>query len=277
MVKPTQGLGRQMSQDEIDWDFILAHFPLQAESLSTLEERMGYQFKNIHLMYEACTHASAHVAYPWNRVQERERRHFEKLECLGDAVTDLIVTDLLWRTNLIGSEGALSRIRASLVNEASLAKIAVEIALEQCLMMSFGEDKSGGRQRASLQADALEALIGAVYLDGGFDPAYRLVRKIYAERILDAAQAGEQKQLDPKTKLQEWAQAELKVTPAYELLEATGPDHKRSFKVAVKLKDKVVAVGCGSTKKSASEKAARKALHITFDPKGCVIHTEKEA
>ena len=249
-----------MSQTGMNWDFILAHFPNQINHLQQLEKCIGYTFKNTALLYEACTHASSLVAYPWSQVAEDNKCHLEKLECLGDAVVDLIITDILWHTEKLTSEGELSRVRASLVNEASLATIAKKISLDRCIMMGNGEEKAGGRHRRALQADAFEAMIGAIYLDGGYNISFTVVQNLFQSKISTIVSNGDLSRLDPKTQLQEWMQAEKQITPVYEFIEASGPDHKRVFKVAVKFTDQTIAHGIGHTKKAASEQAALKAL-----------------
>lgn len=253
-------MDRQMSQAGINWDFILAHFPNQIDHLRQLEKYIEYTFKNSALLYEACTHASSLVAYPWSKIPENKRCHLEKLECLGDAVVDLVITDILWHTEKITSEGELSRVRASLVNESSLANIARTIALDHCVMMGNGEEKAAGRRRHALQADVFEAVIGAIYLDGGYNSSFKVVQRLFKARIAEVIAVDNFSQVDPKTQLQEWMQAKKQITPVYEFIEASGPDHKRQFKVAVRFIDNIVAYGIGHTKKAASEQAALQAL-----------------
>lgn len=185
---------------------------------------------------------------PWN----------ERLEFLGDAVLGLAVSRRLMERGEELAEGDLSRIRAALVNEESLAELARELDIGSYLVLGKGAAQSGGRGRDSLLADALEALVGAVFVDGGFDAADRLVGRIFA-----AALAGELRllvQTDFKTMLQELTQDKLKTTPTYEVAMENGPDHDKVFEVRVLLDGRELGRGKGASKKRASQVAARHAL-----------------
>lgn len=185
---------------------------------------------------------------PWN----------ERLEFLGDAVLGLAVSRRLMERGEGLAEGELSRVRAALVNEESLAELARALEVGKTLVMGKGAALSGGRGRDSLLADALEAVIGAVFVDGGFAAADAVVGRIFAETL-----AGDLRllvQLDYKTMLQELTQDRLKVTPTYEVMTETGPDHDKIFAVRVLVAGEERGRGSGASKKRASQDAARQAL-----------------
>jgi ribonuclease III len=216
-----------------------------------LTQRLGYEFRNLLLLEQALRHSSfAHEnpeAGPSN----------EQMEFLGDAVLALTVSDLLLAMLPESSEGELSRRRAALVNARQLAALAKELNLGQYLLLGKGEERQGGRRKLSLLADALEAVLAAVYLDGGLPATRDLVRRWFAPLI--SRQEGLAWQ-DNKTALQELAQARYKTAPTYHLLEESGPGHNRFFRVELRLGDRMLAQGEGSTKKQAEQSAARRAL-----------------
>ncbi len=218
-------------------------------------------------MYEALTHRSALSDY----TAKLEKRSLglniamlswnERLEFLGDSVLNLAISTMLWHFDGAEefAEGDLSRARASLVNETTLAEIAANIDLGQVILLGKGELKSGARSRASLLADTLEALIGAVYLDSGFEEAKAVVEVLFVSLF-----EGNLSRLarDFKTQLQELTQEIYKITPRYSVVKETGPDHSKVFQVAVKISGKVVATARGASKKRASQHAAKEALQI---------------
>jgi ribonuclease III len=220
-------------------------------ALRDLARRLGYEFHNPHLLEQALRHSSfAHenpAAGPSN----------EQLEFLGDAVLALTVSDLLLSILPEGSEGELSRRRAALVNARQLAGLGKELNLGNYLLLGRGEERQGGRKKLSLMADALEAVLAAVYLDGGLTAAQDLVRRWFTPLI--SRQEGLAWQ-DDKTALQELAQARFKLAPTYHLLEESGPGHERFFRVELRLGDRTLAQGEGSTKKQAEQAAARRGL-----------------
>jgi ribonuclease-3 len=181
----------------------------------------------------------------------------ERLEFLGDAVVGLVVGDLLQREWASADEGRLSRRRAGLVNARSLADQARTIDLGDCLTLGRGEEKTGGRDKNSILSDAYEALVGAVYRDGGFPAAFALLEKAFAEAIRAPLGDGG---AEAKTHLQELTQRVFQETPSYELLRAHGPDHAKEFEVTVLVEGKVLGHGQGSSKKGAEQAAARQAL-----------------
>ncbi len=182
----------------------------------------------------------------------------ERLEFLGDAVLGLVVTDHLYRTYPSLPEGELAKVRASVVNSEALAEVAATLSLGEALLLGKGEDSSGGREKPSILADAMEAVIGAVYVDGGWDPAAVLVMRLLGERIEEAA-AGPGGQ-DFKTRLQELAARTFDQLPRYEV-EDDGPDHAKRFFARVTIGGVVRGRGEGRSKKQAEQGAAREAWH----------------
>ena len=224
--------------------------PMPRDPVDRLIGVLGYEFSERTLLLEALTHRS-YV----NETNDVSVKDNERLEFLGDAVIDLIVSTELLRRFPYAREGTLSRIRASMVNENGLAKIAATLNLGEALRLGRGESLSGGRERASLQADAYEAIIAAVYLDGGFEKARAILERHfqYPDELDFAA-------FDAKTSLQELVQAKLHVTPHYRVLNEEGPDHDKIFTVAVICGADTLSQGTGRTKKDAEQDAAAKAL-----------------
>ena len=211
-----------------------------------LEEIIGYHFKNKHYLTQALTHSSYANEKKLGKLGSNER-----LEFLGDAVLELISSDYLYARFTQIPEGELTKKRASLVCEPSLAYCAREFGLPQFLLLGKGEDMTGGRNRDSIVSDATEALLGAIYLDGGLANAKEFIHKFILNDI-------EHKQLfyDSKTILQEMVQAKYKETLVYELIKEEGPDHNKSFEVCVKIGDEEIGRGLGRTKKAAEQVAA---------------------
>lgn len=211
-----------------------------------LEKIIGYHFKNKHYLTQALTHSSYANEKKLGKLGSNER-----LEFLGDAVLELISSDYLYARFTQIPEGELTKKRASLVCEPSLAYCAREFGLPQFLLLGKGEDMTGGRNRDSIVSDATEALLGAIYLDGGFANAKEFVLNFILNDI-------EHKQLfyDSKTILQEMVQAKHKETLVYELIKEEGPDHNKSFEVCVKIGDEEIGRGLGRTKKAAEQVAA---------------------
>lgn len=205
--------------------------------------QLGYEFANPELLSLALTHKSSAAL------------NNERLEFLGDAVLDLVVADALFRDSPDLDEGSLSRLRASLVRSDTLTAIAQEINLGALLILGSGEKRSGGHQRASLMADALEAVFGAVYLDRGFAAATDVIRRVYGERLADLPSADELK--DPKTRLQEELQQLGQVLPLYELVQESGPPHAPVFVVRCVLEvSGLTCRGQGSSRRKAEQQAA---------------------
>lgn len=224
----------------------MSPFPPIAE----LEERLHHAFVDSALLEVALTHRSF-------ANEAGSPAHYERLEFLGDAVLGLATADWLFRRLAERTEGELSRFKATLVSEGSLARYAEQLGLGEHLRLGTGEERSGGRLKASLLADALEALFGAIYLDGGFEAVRPVV-----ERYLEAASAWpeEDRPRDAKTALQEHAQGRGWELPQYTVIAERGPDHLKLFVVEVRLRGEVAGRGEGRSKKSAEQAAAAAAL-----------------
>lgn len=216
-------------------------------AVQKLERRLGYHFNDAALLSQALTHRS--VGHLNN----------ERLEFLGDALVNFVVADALFRAKAKAEEGALSRLRASLVREETLALLARELDLSDALTLGESELKSGGFRRDSILADAFEAMLGAVYLDGGFAAARDVCERLFAALLADLPDADALK--DAKTRLQEWLQARGRPLPRYEVIEESGPPHRRRFHVRASLSDaETVAAAHGSSRRSAEQDAARALL-----------------
>ena len=181
--------------------------------------------------------------------------HYERLEFLGDEVLDLAIADLLMRRFPEAKEGALSKERASIVNGRTLAVKALEIGLGREMRLGKGEEKSGGRDKTSILAAAFEAVIGAIYTDGGLVPAQRVVERLFADDI-----GGPAAERDYKTELQEIAYRRFRSQPVYELVSARGPDHAKRFTTRILIAGRELGVGEGASKKQSEQAAARAAL-----------------
>ena len=230
------------------------------KSFWNLEEKNSeYEFENFDLLINALTHmflcqTNHHIAYKGNN---------ERLEFLGDAVLELTSSEFLFYQYADLPEGKLTKKRASIVCEPTLALCAKEISLGDYLLLGKGEEATGGRNRNSIISDAMEALIGAIYLDGGFANAKEFIHKYILNDI-------ENKQLfyDSKTTLQEIVQAEYEEDVQYVLVKEEGPDHNKSFYVEALLGDRKLGEGCGHTKKAAEQQAAYCAIKKLRDEKG---------
>jgi len=221
----------------------------EEERLRGFEERLGYRFRDQGLLQEALTHRTFVNESGGGKDNQR-------LEFFGDAVLDFLLSDLLLVHFPASREGELTRIRAALVDEASLAKIAADLELGSCLRLGRGEEKGGGRQKRSLLADAFEALLAALYLDGGLEPA----RRVVAEHFVRLFASGEiLSGRDAKTDLQERARLARGELPRYQLKQVSGPDHDRTFTVEIYLGEELMGEGVGRTKKEAEQDAARAA------------------
>jgi ribonuclease-3 len=223
---------------------------MELKDLAPLEERLGYTFKDRSILVQAITHRSylnEHPEFPYP--------HNERLEFLGDAVLELIVTEHLYKS-YANAEGELTNWRAALVNAKTLAGISRQLEFEDFLLMSRGEAKDAdSKARMYILANAIEAIIGAVYMDGGTPAADHFIRRhilSHLEFILK-----NELYVDPKSKFQETAQDLLGVTPTYKVLEETGPDHAKEFTVGVFLEKALVAVGRGTSKQEAQVAAAQ--------------------
>ncbi|HEX2906325.1 MAG TPA: ribonuclease III [Phototrophicaceae bacterium] len=223
-------------------------------AVETVQGEIGVRFGNQDLLQQALTHRSY-----INEHGEAEGDN-ERLEFLGDAVLDFLVGDSLYQHFPQMPEGQLTRLRAALVRTESLAQLAQEIQIGECLRMGRGEEASGGRERVNNLCGAFEAVTGALYLDQGLEAvrAFILPRlEALIEQVLEEAI-----DKDARSRLQEWSQAELNRTPVYRTVSATGPDHQKEFVVEVLIADKVAGTGTGRSKQIAAQSAARDALKL---------------
>lgn len=219
-------------------------------TLEELEERIGYHFKDKSLLKQAITHSSF-----TNEQKINKFKHYERLEFLGDAVLELVSSDFLFHEYPQMQEGQLTKLRASMVCEPALAFCAKDLELGKFMLLGKGEEATGGRNRDSLTSDVMEAVIGAVFLDGGMEEA-----KAYIYRFILSDLENKQLFYDSKTNLQELIQGTLKKEFHYELVEESGPEHDKQFVVEVIVEGKVLGRGQGRTKKAAEQQAAYQAL-----------------
>lgn len=219
----------------------------KAKDRTALEERIGYKFADKAMLERALTHISALAGGHQNRASS-----YQRLEFLGDHVLGLVISDMLYRAFPKANEGELSRRLADLVRKETCAEVAKAMDLGPALKLGNSESHAGGRLRSTILADVCEALIGAVFLDGGYAAADGLIVRFWEERMLKPLRPLR----DPKTMLQEWAQARGLPTPAYKELTRTGPHHDPEFKVAVVLPSRPPAEGMGSSKRAAEQAAA---------------------
>ena len=220
------------------------------KALQELQEKIGYQFQEEALLKQALTHSSFANEQKINKL-----KNYERLEFLGDAVLELISSEFLYNENVDMPEGQLTRMRASMVCEPALAYCARDIILNSYILLGKGEEATGGRTRDSIISDVMEAVIGAIFLDGGIENAkkfiYRFVLSDLENKILF---------LDSKTLLQEEIQKKNTAQLRYELVGETGPDHDKQFHVEAYLNNQLIGCGVGRTKKSAEQQAAYEAL-----------------
>lgn len=217
------------------------------------DEIAGYRFRDEALLVAALTHSSYLHEHP-----EEDVHDFERLEFLGDAVVNLVVGDELFRRFPGATEGELTSLRARLVSSGPLAGVAKELGLPGRARLGRGEEETGGRGRVGLAASLYESLVGAVYVESGFDRTRRMVLETMADLIDDIASAPTK---SAKTLLQEWAQSEKRPLPIYRVLEETGPEHRRDFVVEVEVEG-TVARGSGASKREAQEQAATRLLEM---------------
>ncbi len=218
-------------------------------SSTQLCQRLGYAFRDPELLREALTHRSV------------GSRNNERLEYLGDAALNFVIAEALYKRDPSASEGELSRLRASLVKRESLALLARELMLGDFLILGGGEQKSGGFRRDSILAEASEALIGAVHLDGGFEACRALLLRLFEQRLAGLPQASALK--DPKTRLQEWLQSRHLPLPEYQVAELSGEAHAQHFVVECRVANLAEPViGKGNSRRKAEQDAAEQALEL---------------
>lgn len=225
------------------------------QQLVALQNKIGYTFKDVALLDAALTHTS------FVKGDGKGKVHNERLEYLGDAVLELCISEQLFRRYPQWSEGAMTRARASIVCETALdAAARASFSLQDYLLLGHGEENTGGRTKPSILSDALEALIGAIYLDGGLDEARAFILRFAEQALTQAMDGGPGK--DHKTSLQEYVQKKHLGSLGYRLVSATGPDHQKEFRIRVSLNDKLVGEGVGSSKQEAGQRAAKAALKL---------------
>ena len=220
--------------------------------MTTLEEKLGYTFQNTALLENALTHSSC-ANESRGKLQSNER-----LEFLGDSILGMVVADHLYRNHPDLPEGELTRTRAALVCEESLVEVAAELNLGEYLRLGKGEESGGGRKRPSIQADAVEAVLAAVYLDGGIGSARKIIQRYILCREIEGLNSSR----DYKTALQELVQRKKNQVLSYQLLEESGPDHDKRFEVEVLLNSNIIGRGEGHSKKAAEQAAAKEALKL---------------
>lgn len=220
--------------------------------LASLQNDLGYQFKDIYLLVKALTHKS-YVNEKNEPIKDNERFEF-----LGDSVLDLIVSDYMVKKYIHYTEGALSKIRASVVNEGCLASLSRRINLGKYLFLGKGEDHSGGRNKTSLLANTFEALVGAIYRDSNLETTSQILLPLLEKEINGFADTCQFH--DYKSDLQEYTQNKLLCIPTYKVSKETGPDHDKRFEVVVLIRDELYGQGVGRSKKEAEQAAAKTAL-----------------
>ncbi|MBL7053293.1 MAG: ribonuclease III [Candidatus Portnoybacteria bacterium] len=221
-------------------------------NLSSLEKKIKIEFNNKDLLQQAFVHRSYLNENPDFHLKDNER-----LEFLGDAVLEMVVTEYLYNS-YSNSEGELTNWRAALVNAKMLAKIANQIKLNNYLLLSKGEMKDTGRARQYIMANAFEALIGAIYLDQGYEKSYQFIEREILKKLPEIIK--EKLYQDPKSTFQEKSQDKMGITPSYEVIKEWGPDHAKNFVMGIYLDKELVAEGEGVSKQEAQEKAAEAAL-----------------
>ncbi len=239
--------------------------PERLAQLNKLEEIIGYKFTNITHLDQALTHTS--YAY------EKGESGFtnERLEFLGDVVLSLIISDYIYNNYSDYSEGALAKIRGQVVSTVTLAKISAKMKVGDFLSLGVGEEKSGGRRRISLLANTVEAIFGAMYLDGGLEPTTLFILNQFKDEIKDTADG--KIFFDYKSQLQEIVQKRFKTFPRYQVIGTSGADHNQIFEVKLTIKEKKYGFGRGRTKKEAEQQAAAQAL-LLFTPNQVSIESK---
>ena len=231
---------------------------MSEQELSFLENELGYQFNNIGLLREALQHSS-YV----NEQRDPALQDNERLEFLGDAVLDLVITHILMAQFPKTREGDLSRMRATIVNESQLSLVAQRVNLGQHLLLGRGEAQSNGQEKKSILADALEAVIAAVYLDGGLQAGFEVIERQFSEMISHVRDRLAEE--DFKSRLQELVQVQFKRIPDYKIVAESGPDHDKTFEVRLSIGNSLTTHGTGKSKKAAEQAAAELALEKLKD------------
>lgn len=226
---------------------------MDSEKMRELESRLGYHFNNHSLLCQAVTHKSY-----LNETPEDGQNDNERLEFLGDAVLDLVISEYLLQHYPDTAEGELSKMRARVVSETALARVSRKLDVGRYLLLGRGEEASQGREKPSLLANTLEAIMAAVYLDGGLLSAQKVILGVFGEDLEVILQA--EAFSDYKTRLQEICQRDFDILPLYAVLRECGPDHQKTFEVGLSIKGTVWGSGKGRSKKEAEQMAARQVL-----------------
>jgi ribonuclease III len=231
-------------------------------SVEAIEKIIEYQFKDTDILIQALTHSSYFNEAAELASSDELRSDNERLEFLGDAVLGLVVAKELMSYCPSANEGRLSRWRSSLVSRKTLAELALDLGLREFLLLGRGERQTGGAEKRSILAAVFEAIVGAIYLDGGMEPVHRFLKKVFTPFLASLADGNETclRMVDKKTHLQEKTQSIYKSAPSYRLVEAWGPEHEKVFRVEILIEGKVVATGDGRSKKEAEQDAAHNAL-----------------
>ncbi len=227
---------------------------MEKPELFGLNEKLEYKFKNIKLLEEALRHSSF-----INEQPDAQLRDNERLEFLGDAVLNLVIGHIIINCFPELDEGDLSRVRSNLVNESKVAAVARSLDLGSYVQLGKGEFLTNGRNKNSILANTFEALLAAIYLDGGYDKVFRIIEKIYLPILESNGKSAAA--CDYKSKIQEMVQTGQDMKPVYSVIEESGPDHDKIFKVALTVND-IQTIGYGKSKKLAEQDAARKALYV---------------
>jgi ribonuclease III len=223
-----------------------------ARLVGEFHRQFGYRFQNVNYLMEAMTHRS------YVRSIDHKAHSNERLEFLGDSILGTIMAEHLFRSNSDFDEGDLTKMRAQLVNETSLAAVSVESGLNKFILISPDEERTGGRERNSIVSDAFEAVIGAVYLDGGLSAAREFIKRVLISRKIDILTNVAQRNY--KGELLEYLQGKGEPPPYYEVVSESGPDHEKIFNIAVRTNGTIVGTGVGGTKKEAEQNAAADAM-----------------
>lgn len=220
--------------------------------IDQLEKKLAYKFEDRSLLQEALTHKSFA-----NEKKILNLKDYERFEFLGDAILDFVISDLLFKKFPDFSEGDLTKKRANIVREEGLFKVGKSLDLGEYMLLGKGEILNGGSEKRSLVANVTEALIASIFLDGGIEKAYTFIENSFSSIILTSAET-----MDYKSELQELSQKNKMGTPFYKVVEESGPDHNKQFKIALELDGKVHSSGCGKSIKEAEQIAAKKSLEI---------------
>lgn len=223
------------------------------QDIAEMESRFGYVFKDKMLLIEALTHKTYHHENP-----KKAPRHNERLEFLGDSVLSLVIVEYLYRSDKGFSESTMAKIKSFLVKESILSEIAINLSLGRFILLGKGEDDTGGRNKKSILSDALEALLGAIYIDSGYAEVKNVILTLFKDKIDAAVSSGQF--FDFKTDLQEESQLKFGVLPEYKVVKQEGEEHKKIFTVEVFIKGNKLGIGTGGSKKEAEIIAAKEAL-----------------